>query len=364
MRSLLRSSGVLVALLCAWLALVPRTASAVTIQDLASLQGHGESKVWGFGFVVGLQGTGDPSEFLPQARQVARLLERGGNPVPRIEELIKGKNIAMVMVTATIRETGGKRGDKVDCYVQAWHSAQSLEGGRLFITPLQGALPGQGVYAMAEGALQFEGPTKTSGIVRGGAQVVADIDMNVIESDGTITLNVKPQWADWTTTKLIANIINQDRRGFVESSQEIARALDARSVVVAIPDAELGNPANFIGDVLSIELDGSLLNLPAVVQVNEKKGTIVVTGDVTISGVLISSKNLTITTVNPPQPNPPAQVMRTSWGKVGPAQEAPAAKLDDLLQALRALDMPAQEQIALLREIHKTGRLHAAFVTE
>lgn len=357
-----RLASVVWCAVCAWIALLASPSRAVTIQDLAALEGHGESKLWGFGFVVGLQGTGDPSEFLPQARQVAKLLERGGNPVPKIEELAKGKNIAMVMVTATIRETGGKRGDKIDCYVQAWHSAQSLEGGRLFIAPLQGALPGQGVFAMAEGPVLLEGTTRTTGIVRGGAQIITDIDMNVIDSSGSIVLNVRPEWADWTTTKLLANVINQDRRGFVDSSQEIARALDARSVVVTIPDAELDNPANFIGDILAIQLDGSLLNLPAVVQVNEQKGTIVVTGNVTISGVLISSRNLTITTI--PGSNTAASPASSSWGKLGVAQEAPAAKLDDLLQALRALDMPPTEQIAILREIHKTGRLHAAFVSE
>jgi len=356
----------LIALLGAILAPITRTAHAISVQDLAALQGHGESKVWGFGFVVGLQGTGDPSEFLPQARQVAKLLERGGNPVPNIEDLFKGRNIAMVMVTATIRETGGKRGDKVDCYVQAWHSAQSLAGGRLFITPLQGALPGQGVYAMAEGAIVLEGLVSTSGVVRSGAQIISDIDMQVIQPDGTITLNVRPEWAQWTTTKLLANVINQDRRGFLDRSAEIARAIDARTVVVTIPDPELDNPANFIGDILAIQLDGSLLNLPAVVQVNETKGTIVVTGNVTISGVLISSRNLTIQTVTPPSQPTPAnpQVASTSWNKMGNAQDSTVARLDDLLQALRALDMPAIEQIAILKEIHKTGRLHAAFVVE
>jgi flagellar P-ring protein precursor FlgI len=366
MRAHTRTITAFVALLSAVLALTPRTAQAITVQDLAALQGHGESKVWGFGFVVGLPGTGDPSEFLPQARQVAKLLERGGNPVPKIEELAKGKNIAMVMVTATIRETGGKRGDKLDCHVQAWHSAQSLEGGRLFITPLQGALPGQGVYAMAEGEVILEGTARTSGIVRAGAQVISDIDMEVIQPDGTITLNVRPEWAQWTTTKLLANVINQDRRGFVDAQLEIAHAVDARTVVVQIPEPELANPANFIGDILAIQLDGSLLNLPAVVQVNEQKGTIVVTGNVTISGVLISSKNLTIQTVTPPvtpsATNP--QVQRTSWGRVGQPQESSMARLEDLLQALRAIDMPASEQIAILKEIHKTGRLHAAFVSE
>lgn len=356
----------LVALLGALFALPSRTSHAITVQDLAALQGHGESKVWGFGFVVGLQGTGDGGTFLPAARQIAKLLERGGNPVPKIEELAKGKNIAMVMVTATVRETGGKRGDRIDCQVQAMDSAQSLEGGRLFITPLQGALPGQGVYAMADGDVILEGPTKTSGIVRGGAQIISDIDMEVIEPGGMITLNVRPQWAQWTTTKLLANVINQDRRGFVDSSLEIARAVDARTVIIQIPEPELDNPANFIGDILAIQLDGSLLNLPAVVQVNEKKGTIVVTGNVTLSGVLISSKNLTIQTVTPPvtpsATNP--QVQRTSWGRVGQSQESSVARLDDLLQALRALDMPASEQIGILKEIHKTGRLHAAFISE
>ncbi|MFM9958041.1 MAG: flagellar basal body P-ring protein FlgI [Phycisphaerales bacterium] len=355
------------ALLSALVALTPRTTHAITVQDLALLQGHGESKLWGFGFVVGLQGTGDPSEHLPQARQIAKLLERGGNPVPRLEELAKGKNIAMVMVTATIRETGGKRGDKIDCYVQAYHSAQSLEGGRLFITPLQGALPGQGVYAMAEGPIVLEGPVTTSGVVRAGAQVITDIDMEVIDVDGTFTLSVKPEFAQWTTTRLLANVINQDRRGFVDAAQEIARAEDARTVVVTIPDAELENPANFLGDILAIQLDGSLLTLPAVVQVNEQRGTIVVTGNVTISGVLISSKSLTIQTVTPPGSTAPVAASAsgtTTWGRLGQPAESTVARLDDLLQALRAIDMPVNEQIGLLKEIHKAGRLHAAFVTE
>ncbi len=357
----------LLALLGALFALAPRTANAITVQDLALLQGHGESKLWGFGFVVGLQGTGDPSEFLPQARQVAKLLERGGNPIPRIEELTKGRNIAMVMVTATVRETGGKRGDKIDCYVQSWHSAQSLEGGRLFITPLQGALPGQGVYAMAEGPVVIEGPVETSGVVRAGAQVISDIDMQVIDPDGTFTLSVKPEFAQWTTTKLLANVINQDRRGFVDAAQEIARAVDARTVVVTIPDAELDNPANFLGDILAIQLDSSLLNLPAVVQVNEQRGTIVVTGNVTISGVLISSKSLTIQTITPPGSTTPVAASpsgTTTWSRLGQPGEAAVARLDDLLQALRAIDMPVNEQIGLLKEIHKSGRLHAAFISE
>ena len=355
------------ALLGALVALAAAPAArALTIQDIAALEGQGESKLWGFGFVVGLAGTGDAGAFPPEARQVAKLLERGGNPVPKDIELAGGKNIAMVMVTATVRDSGGKRGDKVDLNVQAWHNASSLEGGRLFLTPLLGPMPGQGVYAMGEGAISLDGPVKTSGVVHGGGQLISDIDMSVISQENTITLNVRQQWADWTTTKLLANVINQDRQGFFNSATEIARAVDSRSVIVRIPDAEIANPANFIGDILAIQLDGSLLNLPAVVQVNEKKGTIVITGNVQVSGVLIANRSLTITTVNPPSlpsaQNP--QVRKTPWGELGAVTEGSSARLEDLLQALRALDMPVNDQISILKEIHKTGRLHAAFVSE
>lgn len=360
---------ILIALLSAVVALLSavQSARALSLQEIARLEGQGETTLWGLGFVVGLTGTGDPSDVLPLARQLARLLERGGNPVPALEELAKGKNIAMVMVTMTIPKEGARRGDKIDIAVQAWHRAQSLEGGRLFITPLQGPLPGQGVYAFAEGPLAFDGSTKTSAKVRGGGRISRDITMNTIAPDGTITLVIEPAYAGWTTSQLVASIVNSERQGLDDAANEIAFALDERSVQVKIPEEELSDPAYFISSIQEIRLDPSLLSLPARVIVNERRGTIVVTGNVQISPAVISHKDLVITTIVPPREPTAAnpQIQRTRWASLDTTRnEREIARLQDLLEALKHLDVPVGDQIAILQKLHKIGRMHCEFIVE
>ncbi len=334
---------------------------------MARLEGQGETTLWGLGFVVGLAGTGDPSEVMPLARQLAKLLERGGNPTPQLEDLAKGKNIAMVMVSMTVPKEGGRRGDKIDVTVQAWHQAQSLEGGQLFITPMQGPLPGQGVYAFAEGPLAFDGPSMASGKVRGGGRVSRDILMTTIARDGTITLVIEAAYAGWTTSQLVASVINSERQGLDDAAEEIAFALDERSVRVRIPEAELPDPAYFIASIQEIKLDPTLLSLPARVIVNEKRGTIVVTGDVQISPAVISHKDLVVTTIMPAREPTVAspKITRSRWVPVDTTKNVrETGRLQDLLEALKQLDVPVVDQIAILQKLHRIGRMHCEFIVE
>ncbi len=342
-------------------------ARGLSVQDMVTLGGTGENTLWGLGFVVGLQGTGDSSDALPLARQLAGLLEKGGNPVPDLLELTGGRNIAMVMVTCTLPREGARKGESFDVHVQAWHNAKSLRGGRLFITPLQGPIAGQGVFAFADGPVVIDGEVETSGVVRRGAQVTWDFRMNVIGRGGMMTLVVRPEYAGWTTSKLLANTINQDRQGLREDVEEIARAVDSKTVRVRIPEPELSNPANFIGNILNIQLDPSLLSLPARVIVNERTGSIVVTGDVEISPTVISHEDLVVTTITPPAPptpdNPRVELANvTAVDTTG--DERRAARLEDLLEAMKALDVPVEDRIAILSQMHAIGHLHAELVIE
>jgi flagellar P-ring protein precursor FlgI len=367
MRMDVRGPGFRVIVAAVFALLCAGAARAIAVQDMITLGGTGENTLWGLGFVVGLQGTGDSSDSLPLARQLAGLLEKGGNPVPDLIELTGGKNIAMVMVTCTLPREGARKGEKYDVHVQAWHNAKSLKGGRLFITPLQGPIAGQGVFAFAEGPIVIEGDVSTSAVVRRGAQVTWDFRMNVIDSGGMLTLNVKPEYAGWTTSKLLANTINQDRQGLREDVEEIARAMDSKSVRVRIPRPELSNPANFIGNILSIQLDPSLLNLPARVIVNERTGSIVVTGDVEISPTVISHKDLVVTTITPPPvatPENPIVSQSDTTAVDTVRDERSAARLEDLLEAMKALDVPVEDRIAILAQMHAIGHLHAEFVVE
>ncbi len=95
------------------------------------------------GLVVGLKGTGD-GDFKSTNRSLGQvLLKLGGNPSVDIQgrlvekDIANTKNVAMVLVQATIPAQGVIQGDRLDCSVSAI-SAKSLEGGNLVQTLLLG----------------------------------------------------------------------------------------------------------------------------------------------------------------------------------------------------------------------------------
>ncbi len=337
-------------------------AHAMTVQDIVRLEGQGESVLQGFGLVVGLPGTGDSGADLVVARPLANLLREQGNPIENFEELAASRSVAIVVVKCTIPEEGARRDDKFDVSVSAVHNAASLEGGELFLTPLRGPFPGDPVFAIAEGSIRLEDLNATRGRVRGGARMLRDITMNSIRSDGTVSLVINPNSSGWTTSQLLASIINDHRIGLDAADREIAYAVDERLVRIEVPDAELADPANFIADILSIRFDPSLLSLPATVLVNERTGTIIVTAEVEISPVILSHGDLVITTVaQPGAGGAPAAARR--WPQIETnVRDVEAAKLQDLVDAFEQLDVPARDRIEILTELHATGRLHAQLV--
>lgn len=358
----MRGFGAAVALLCAMSA----PCGAASLKELVRLRGQGKSELRGFGLVLGLPGTGDSAEQLVVARPLGQLLENEGNAIASFEELAESRSVALVMVTATIPETGARADDELDVFVSAVNNPQSLEGGRLFLAPLRGPLPGQGVYAIASGPVVLEGGNASSGRVRGGAKMVRDVLMPTVAEDGSITLIIDHSVASWSTAQLLANTINQHRLGF-DDAPEIARAVDDRTVRVMIPAPERPDPANFIGDILSIRFDPSLLDLPARIIVNEREGAIVVTGDVAISPTLITHGDLVITTVAPPiEPTPDnPQIVRDRWTLVQTeARARDTARLQDLLAAFKQLDVSVDDQIAILNMLRRSGKLHAELIVD
>jgi flagellar P-ring protein precursor FlgI len=351
----IRFAIVLLALLTGLLA-PAQDASAVSVQELTRLRGQGQSILQGFGLVIGLPGTGDSGEDLVVARPLAKMLESQGAAIESFDELANAQSVAVVVVTCTIPESGAKADDRFDVTVSAINNPESLAGGELFLAPLRGPLPGQPVFAVAQGSVTIVGGNPTRGTVRGGARIVRDINMNVVGADGTITLIVRPVFAGWTITQLLADTINQHRVGFEPTAPEIAFALDSRSVRVRIPDEELADPANFISDIISVEFDASLMDLPARVVINERDGVIVATGDARVSPMVVSQGDLVVTTVSEPE----------SAEKEAPtlATGEQDAKVEDLLAAFRELDVAIRDQIRIIMELHRTGRLHAEVVID
>jgi len=343
--------------------IVATSASATSLQQIARLEEQGESVLQGLGLVVGLPGTGDSAEDLIVARPLFTMLEAMGNAPGSLEELAEANSAALVVVTCTIPEGGARVNDRFDVTVSAINNAESLAGGELFLTPLRGPLPGQGVYAVAQGTLLIEGINPVRARVREGAKMVRQTPGWRLGPDGTIRVVIRPSFGGWTTSQLVADTINQHRVGFTETAIEIARAVDDRTVEVRVPEAERGTPANFLADILSIRFDPSLLDLPARVVVNEREGVIIAAGGARFSPVSISAPGVMISTLagaeDEDRPAAPASAQVPSDD-----EEGVTGRVEDLLAAMRQLNLPIGEQISIIHQLDRAGALHAELVMD
>ena len=343
---------------------VASPALATSVQQIARLEDQGESVLQGLGLVVGLPGTGDSAEDLIVARPLFAMLEAMGNAPGSLEELAESNSAALVVVTCTIPESGARLNDRFDVTVSTVNNAESLQGGELFLTPLRGPLPGQGVYAIAQGELVVEGANPARARSRGAARMIRPTPQWSLRPDGTVKIVVRPAFAGWTTSQLVADTINQHRVGFREVAVEIARAVDDRTVVVRVPEEEREAPANFLADIMSIRFDPSLLDLPAKVVINERDGVILSTGDARFSPASISVPGVMISTLAGAAEEEPARAAAAAPSAAVPSDEdeGVTGRVEDLLAAMRQLNLPIGEQISIVHQLHRAGALHAELV--
>ena len=340
--------------------LAPRDARAVKVADITRLSGQRPNVLTGLGLVVGLKGTGDGGDYLPAIKPLASLLSKFADPTS-VQELGNVDNVALVLLSAKVPSNGVRDGDQIDVYVMSQGAAKSLKGGRLFVTPMTGPIPDSGIFAMAEGAVEIEDPsTPTVGLVKAGAVMEADMPSQVIDPNGRFTLILQDPAADWTTASTIAKTINEAEAA---DGEVLAVAIDPKNIVVTIPSSERARPDSFISRVRQLPVP--LLPTEARVQINERTGTLIVTGDVEISPVVISHKGLTITTIEPqPVPSQRAPVLKTKDVIPVSTTGRGGAKLQDLVNALEQLKVPASDRITIVKELYKTGMLHAKLIVE
>ena len=84
-------------------------AARILLKNICRVKGQEENTLHGLGLVMGLKGTGDGGDFLPTIRGLSTALQlMGNNPFDKQNNIgIKeAKNVALVMVTATIPAAG------------------------------------------------------------------------------------------------------------------------------------------------------------------------------------------------------------------------------------------------------------------
>lgn len=349
-----------------------RGACATTVNELARIKGQGENILRGTGLVFGLNGTGETGKDLAMVQQLSEYLRNNGSPVPNFTDLKGVKNVAIVNVTIIVPEGGARSDDRLDVSVESIYSASSLAGGTLYITPMLGPVPNprDTPWAFAQGAITIEDKANPrKGRIRDGGRMVKDILRG--EVGDSFTLILRTPYQGWASANAIATTITQEIYGKVGRSLSglpaIATVIDDRSIRIDVPLTERADRAGFIGDVLATPINVALLKLPAQVIYNAESQMIVLTGDVEISPVAITQKDLTITTTAPaPVPTPDNPLVETKrWtGLATGAKEGDRAKLQDLLNAFNQLKIQVPEQIAILSMLEKTGKLHAHLVRD
>lgn len=265
------------------------------IKDIVDIQGIRSNPLTGIGLVVGLANTGDNS--LPSQQMLANILKDSGLVFSPTD--FSGGNVALVVVTAELGSFDHV-GSQISATVSSMGDAESLQGGILLPTLLKGLdggslLDGQ-VYAVAKGAVSIAGWTASgdkASITKNHqtvGQAVATVEKEEIATfveyladKRFITLNLRN--VDFSTAEQIGKTINQ-------VYPDSATVIDAGTIKAEIPD-EISQK-DIVGFIVGITEHEVKVDVPAVVVVNERTGTIVVGQAVGISSVAISQGNLTV----------------------------------------------------------------------
>ncbi len=351
--------------LAAWLALgVDSPAVARTqLKNICRIKGQEENTLRGLGLVVGLNGTG-PSGDGPTMRAVARAMEIMGAPLTgtatnsSLDELRNIKNVALVMVTATVPATGARRGDMLDCYVSAING-KSLVGGRLVFASLQGPNTlDKRVYALCQGQVMIDNAeTPTVGFVQDGCQMEADVFTPFFQ-DGQITLVLDRNHANFQTAASIALAIREKYPESIVSSPgeglsgdaDVVRAVDAANIVVQIPRQYRKDPVSFASLILEVQIYDH--EPESRVVINPRAGSIVISGDVEIGDVVVSHKNVIV------------EAGPTDVFSQLDMDESNQPKLQQLVDQLNALRVPTHDMIEIIRGIDRNGKLHGRLIIE
>jgi flagellar P-ring protein FlgI len=339
------------------------------LKDLTSVEGIRDNQLIGFGLVVGLNGTGDKQQTIFSVQTLGNMLQRMGINIKSQISTIQVRNIAAVFVTATLPPFS-RPGVKIDVTISSIGDAKSLAGGTLLLTPLA-ASDGQ-VYAVAQGPLVIGGysvgPASSSKVVNHptagripfGALVERDTSLNLTQINSLSLLLRDP---DFDAARELAAVINRELGG------NLARVIDSRRV-------EITDVKSAAGDVPALMArigDLSIHTKPAAkVVVNERTGTIVMGGNVTISSCSILHGNLSIQVTTEFQVSQPAPFAKNGQTEVVPqtttqAQESPVqvvqlkegATVEELIRGLQTIGATARDIVAILQAVKVAGALNA-----
>ena len=370
-----KQKSIITLMTCALMActFMPGVGQCERIKDIVDIQGLRGNPLTGVGLVIGLAGTGDTTVL---SRQMLTNILRDSGLVLNPTDLTGG-NIAVVLVTAELGPFA-REGSRIDVDASAIGDAKSLQGGKLLPTPLKG-LDGQ-VYAVAEGGISIGGWTaagdkasitknhQTVGRIPDGATVEKEEIATFVENiagSRIITLNLRN--VDFTTARQISQAIN---RNYPES----AIVVDAGTIQIKVPvEIRPQDIAGFIDDITKPQVQ---VDVPAVVVINERTGTIVVGENVGISAVAISQGSLVVKIKESEIVSQPIAPFSDSGvteivqdTKIGIEEQQAylipvtrSVTVSELAKSINAIGATPTDMIAIFNALKKAGALQAKLV--
>jgi flagellar P-ring protein precursor FlgI len=343
-------------------------ATPVRVKDLVTIEGSDPVEVYGYGLVVGLNGTGDGRTISYTRQSLRNLLERMGLTLS--DDRIRPKNVASVMVTANVSPFD-QTGSLIDIHVSSMGDATSLAGGLLLLTELRG--PDGQLYATGQGPLSvggFEASSFsgsrirrnyiTSGRVPEGGRVITSPDFRV-PTQGAIHLFLDEP--DFTQADRIAQALRD-----ALAADGVATVVDAGSVALQLDLLPDGFPAA-MASLEDVRVEPTTV---AKIVINERTGTLVAGGDIRIQPATVSHGNLNVrvealNTVS--QPAPFARTGRTEVvqnarvgfdeGRGGVVSLPPTTTADDLAAALNGLGVEPRDLISIFQALKEAGAIPA-----
>lgn len=324
---------------------------AERIEDIAHVEGVTDNPLVGYGLVVGLPGTGDTKMTPFTRRTLESALSRLGVNTRDLDQKIRGRNVAAVIVTSRLIPFM-RVGSRMSVRVASIGDATSLAGGTLLLDALKG--PDGKVYATAQGPVDTSraerigfpkdkkeplGGRRTTGRVEDGGLVVQSLP---IVFNGRKHLWINLNHSSFTTASRIVRAIN------ARFQSRVALASDAGTITITIPSTDQDDVIGFMARVLNLRVTPD--SEPLVV-INQQTGTIVISQDVSVSPCAVSQKDLTVQvgTMPPGKPSAgePFRIVERS------------VSLRQVVRALNLLGTRTPDLIAILEALKESGALKA-----
>lgn len=369
--AILRS--IIFSFLCLGVAIFGQTevADAARLKDIANVEGVRGNQLYGYGIVIGLNGTGDGKGVEFTSKSVANMIEKMGIKVDPAQ--IKVKNVASVMVTATLPPFA-RTGSNIDVQVSSLGDAKSLVGGTLLLTPLRGV--DGNVYASAQGQLTVGGYAVAAGEdvtfqnhptaarIADGAIIERTIPYDLFQSKRVRIVLHEPDFT--TMTRVVSAINNEFRR-------PLAVAVDGASVEIPLAGPLARDPITLVARLEQVEVEK---DVAARVVVNERTGTIVMGGNVTVGKVALAHGNLNITIKSETQVSQPnefsgigaeTEVVTNQDIFVGEEKKKLSfvggnVTLSEVVDALNSLGASPRDMISIFNALKAAGALNAELV--